>query len=156
MSEPLYTIPPLEHEKPVSSLKGMMFKHQAWHARHDDLWPPKAGEKRPTDEQRRTIDLYLANFCRPIKSIANEVACVACGKNLTAPYGQLKVSFQDTPPLKIDRHSFTREARCGNCGYPVRCKHVIKYTGSNIPLVRLDFFPMCYHPIATDRTLLIP
>ena len=153
--EPLIQVPPLEHEKPVRSLKGMIFANPAWHARHDDLWPPKAGVEGPTPDQRRMIDVYLANFCRPIKSIANEVRCVACNEDLTTPYGKnIKTSFGRVY-LKIDQQTSTKEARCGGCGYPIRTKHTIKYIGSSIPVVTLDFFPMCYHPSATDRMLLV-
>lgn len=155
-SLPFPQIPPLEHEKPIGSLKGFIFANPAWFCRHDDLWPPKPGEPLPDDRQRKSIDLYLANFCRPVKSIANEVRCVACGQDLTTPYGQkVKTSLTQTF-LKVDRQSPTGEAKCGGCGYPVRTKHVIRYIGSSIPVVKLDFFPLCYHPSATDRTLMIP
>jgi hypothetical protein len=156
ISNPIIAVPPLEHEKPIRSLKGMIFANSAWHARHDDLWPPKAGEQGPTEEQRRAIDVYLANFCRPIKSIANEVRCVACNEDLTTPYGKdIKTSFGRVY-LKLDRESPTGEARCGGCGYPIRTKHKITYIGTSIPVVTLAFFPMCYHPSATDRMFLVP
>lgn len=148
-------IPSPEEEKPIKSYNGFVFSNSAWHARHDDLWPPKAGEARPPQEFRDAIDLYLGNFCRPIKSIANEVRCVACNEDLTTPYGRKElITNLGGARLKIDRASPTLEARCGNCGYPVRCAHSI----SPLPprpkfplLVKLDFFPLCYHPSATDR-----
>lgn len=148
-------IPSLEEERPIHSLQGYVFTHAAYHARHDDLWPPKAGQEPVPDEFRQAIDLYLGNFCRPIKSIASEVRCVACGEDLTTPYGRSALVTQlGGARLKVDRQTPTLEGRCGNCGYPVRCKHTIRPLAPRPafpPLVQLDFFPMCYHPSATDR-----
>lgn len=149
---PFPTVPPLEEEKPIRSLNGFVFANPAWHARHDDLWPPKAGVDLPLEEWRRAIDLYLANFCRPIKSIANEVHCVACDGLLTMPYG--KAGHKG---IIVDKSSFGLESKCAGCGYPIRCKHVITMPEPNnhVILVKLDYFPMCYHPSATERAGMI-
>jgi hypothetical protein len=156
---PIETIPSVEEEKPIRNLHGYVFSNPAYHARHDDLFPPKAGEPPVPQEFRDAIDIYLGNFCRPVRSIANEVRCVACNEDLTTPYGREALITQlGGARLKVDRQSPDLDARCGNCGYPVRCRHVISPLPPRPPvpvLVRLDFFPMCYHPRATDRRGLI-
>ena len=141
-------IPPPEEEKPVTTLLGMVLANKAWHARHDDLWPPKAGQEPVKPEWRDAIDLYLGNFCRPVKSIANEVHCVACNGLLTKPY-----AGPDHRGISVDPTSPTLEAKCESCGYPIRCKHAITLPPPNnhVLLVRLEYFPLCYHPSATER-----
>jgi len=147
-------IPTLAEETPIRSHNGFVFSNPAYHARHDDLWPPKAGVQPPDQWIRDSVDLYLGNFCRPVVSIAKEVRCVACNADLTAPYGTDQKWAMHSTPLKIDYQSGSHEARCGGCGYPVRCKHIISPPPPRPmlpPLVKLDFFPLCYHPSATDR-----
>jgi len=143
-------IPSVEDERPVTQKDGFVFANPAYHARHDDLWPPKAGEEPPRDSWRQAIDLYLANFCRPVRSIANEVKCFACNMLLTKPY-----AGPGARGLTVDPHSPTLEGRCDGCGWPVRCRHEILTlpTEGSQPLVRLDYFPMSYHPSAIERKL---
>jgi hypothetical protein len=144
-------IPTLEEEVPVLNLNGFIFSNRAYHCRHDDLWTP-----RPEDslslEGRRAIDVYLANFCRPVQSIAKEVRCVACNVNLTLPMGG-----DARKTMVVDSSSDTLESRCEECGYPLRCRHMIVLLAPHSPLavVKLDFFPLCYHPSATTRAGLL-
>jgi len=141
-------IPTKEQEKAVTVFHGVQLMSPAYHARHDDLWPPRAGEALPKEEWRRAIDLYLGNFCRPEKTIANHVKCVACDLELSGS----QLTYRKSA-LKLNTETESAEASCSRCGYPVRCKHKITMPAPNehVILVVLDFFPMCYHPTATEN-----
>lgn len=144
-------IPTLEEERPIKNHNGFVFSNPAFHCRHDDLWTPRPGDNLST-EGRRAIDVYLANFCRPVQSIAKEVRCVACNVNLTFPMGG-----RERRTITMDTSSATKEGRCTDCGYPLRCTHIITLLPPHPPhvVVKLEFFPLCYHPSATKRAGLL-
>lgn len=140
-------IPAEEDERPVKHLNGVILANDAFHCRPKDLWPNDMEHAKP--EWVPYMELYLANFCRPIQSIAKEVKCVACDKQLTGAYAYM-ADWKSQNAVNFDPGSPTLEGKCDGCGYPVRCKHTIKLPNGQV-LVRLDNFPLCYHPSATER-----
>lgn len=140
-------IPTEEDEVAVRQMNGILFVNNAYHCRPKDLWPSELVDAKP--EWVRAMELYLANFCRPIQSIAREVKCVACDKQLTGAYAHM-ADWRHASAVTVNTSSATLEGRCSGCGYPVRCRHEIKLPDGRT-LVRLDNFPLCYHPSATER-----
>jgi hypothetical protein len=142
-------IPTEEEEKPVHGYAGFTFKNVATHCRVKHLFPPKPDEQVP-EQWTNAMTLYLANFCEPVRNLANEVHCVACNAKLTGPYGM--EDWRTRNAIKLDTTSPTLEGRCNNCGYPMRCQHDIKLpTGET--LVKLAGFPLMYHPINLEGRL---
>ncbi len=140
-------IPTKEEERPVKHLNGIIFTNDAWHCRPEDLWPTELSQAEP--EWVRWMEIYLANFCRPVQSIAKEVQCVACDAQLTGAYAGFRDPMHRLAVV-IDESSPTLEGRCGECGYPIRARHVIALPDGR-PIVKLENFPLCYHPSATAR-----
>lgn len=136
------TIPEEDSEDPITTFSGHPLKFPAKHARFHHLWAIEAAEELEP-EQKAAIDVYLANFCEPIKAVNNQVRCVGCGTELLNPQHPAFVSRG----IDIDPSTQTLEGRCPSCAFPVRSRHLIyDFEGKNL-LVALNFFPMCYHPV---------
>lgn len=145
---PLDRIPPESEEIPVRNYNGFVLANPAYHCRHDHLFPPRAGEPPVPEGWRMACDLYLANFCKPIRNIANQVSCVACNQLMVAPQGK-----QLANAISWDPNTEFGEGRCEGCGYPIRTGHKIwelPRHGRQL-LVSLPFFPLCYHPRALEK-----
>jgi len=140
-------IPAEEQETPVSSVNGFVFKHPATHCRVKHLWPPKPGETVP-EEWTNAMTLYLANFAEPVRNLANQVQCFACNSLLTGPYGM--ADWRTRGAISLNTDTPTLEGKCNGCGWPLRAFHEIKLPTGQL-LVRLDGFPLLYHPSATER-----
>lgn len=140
-----HNVPSVEAEKPISNFNGFLFKNPAVHCRPDHLFKISKDEPYP-DHWRIPTELYFANFCKPIKTLANETECIACGTTMTAPQGEYRGQGKG---LVLDLESDYLEGRCGNCGYPVRARHFV-FNKEQL-VVKLDFFPMNYHPSALQE-----
>jgi len=135
-------IPTREQEQPVQGYGGVLFKNKAYHCRPEHLFPSGDLETaRP--EWVSVMTLYLANYCEPVRNIANEIHCVACNAKLTGPYGM--EDWRSRGALSVDESLDTHEARCVNCGYPARCSHTMNMPDGRL-LVRLSWLPLMYHP----------
>ena len=137
-------IPDEKDEKPVSVAMGLVLKNPALHCRINHLWKLNDSDTL-TEIQIRDLSLYLANFCAPIKNIANETECVACGNLLSKAVPGDMLPRDGNIALQGNG-----EGRCLKCGYPLRWYHEI-YDRNKILLVRLEFFPLSYHPSALER-----
>lgn len=137
-----WQIPEEEHEDPIEVFSGHPLKFPAKHARFRHLWPIEA-EAELNREHKAAIDVYLANFCEPIRALNNQVRCVGCGTELLNPQHPQFAKLG----MDIDPSTPTLEARCPMCAYPVRCRHLIYDFDKKNLLVALNFFPMCYHPV---------
>jgi hypothetical protein len=135
-------IPSREEEHPVKTFNGVVLAHEMTICRPEHLWPKGMDELRQHPDWFEAIERYLAAFADPIRTIANEIKCPACGIQVTGHpmspsawkyFGSIKHSSEGT-----------MEGRCGECGYPCRLKHEIKM--GEILLVRLTQFPLFYHP----------
>jgi hypothetical protein len=138
----LQAIPLREQEQPVVGYAGFVFKNQAWHCRPEHLFP--AADLDTAEEQwKQVMTLYFANFCEPVRNLANEIHCVACNAKLTGPYGM--ADWRSRQALNVDESEDTAEARCTGCGYPARCNHTLKMPDGRL-LVKLSWLPLMYHP----------
>jgi hypothetical protein len=99
-------------------------------------------------EWREPIEKYLAAFCEPIRTIADEIKCVACDEQVTGHH--IGLQHWKFKQKLVYSEEGTKEGRCANCGYPCRLKHEI-FTPENTLLVRLSGFPLFYHPSATQQ-----
>jgi len=138
-------IPEKEFEIPVQIFAGHPLHHPIYHCRPEHLWPKGISEANP--QWIRDISLYCANFGRPIKTIADEIKCPCCDKQVTGHH-VLLTSWQHKDAIKFSPHG-TMEGTCTGCGYPCRLKHVIKWKETGQTLVSLTNFPLFYHPSAT-------
>lgn len=137
-----WQIPSVEQEQAITTFAGHPLKFPAKHARFEHLWP-SASTDEISERDRRAIDLYLANFCEPIKAVNNQVRCVGCGTELLNPQHPAFVMRG----VDINPHDEFLDSKCPSCAYPVRCRHKIHDLDNNRLLVYLDFFPMCFHPL---------
>lgn len=141
-TEELKTIPTENEEIGIRQYSGNVFKNIAKHCRPRHLFP--AGDLLDAQpEWINAIELYLANFCEPVRNIANEVHCVACNQKLTGPQGM--VDWKTRGAMLVDTTIPTKEGRCSGCAYPVRCDHRIELPDGRL-VVHLSWFPMQYHP----------
>lgn len=142
-------IPTREEEVAVRAYGGYTFKNAALHCRPDKLFPAADLETAKV-EWVEALVLYLANFCEPMRNIANEIHCVACNSKLTGPQGM--DDWRTRGALAVNLESPTREARCTTCGYPTRCAHRI-YLPDGRLVVALSWFPLQYHPSALSGSV---
>lgn len=140
-------IPLRGEEHPVEIFAGRRLKNPAYHCRPEHLWPKGISEAQP--EWVTQMELYLANFCEPIRTIADEVKCMACDKQVTGHH-ILLTDWRHKDAIKFSPHG-TMEGTCTGCGYPCRLKHEIFVKDTRKLIVRLDNFPLFYHPSATNR-----
>lgn len=142
------TIPSEEDETPARHLNGMLLANPAYICRPKDLWPKGYKELKP--EWVDPIERYLASFARPIRTIADEIKCVACDRQVTGHHVGL-ADWRFKTALTYSPEG-TMEGRCNGCGYPVRVDHKMVMSNGGPLLVHLKGFPLFYHPIATQRT----
>lgn len=139
-----------EGEYPVRSLAGVIFANSAYHCRPKDLWPQGYREMQP--EWVEPIETYLRDFARPIRTIADELRCLACDLQVTGHHVGLQ-DWRIKNALSYDPDPKTSmEGRCGGCGYPCRLHHAIFMPNGGPLLVRLVPFPLFYHPHSTAKT----
>lgn len=143
---PYKKIPSEEDEQPARYAQGVELKNPAYHCRPKDLWPK--GVASAEQSWLDAMQLYLANFARPIRSIADEIKCLACNTQVTGHH-VIITDWRHRTKLKYSPEG-TMEGSCTNCGYPARLKHDI-YLGQQL-LVSLKGFPLFYHPSATERS----
>lgn len=137
-------IPTKEKEVAVRGFGGYTFKNPALHCRPEYLFP-KADLETAQPEWVEALVLYFANFCEPVRNIANEIHCVACNTKLTGPQGM--DDWRTRGALAVNLESPKREARCTTCGYPTRCAHQVFLPNGKL-VVALNWFPLQYHPHA--------
>ncbi len=142
-------IPTEEEETAVRSYSGYMLKNRALHCRPKHLFP-QADLETAAPAWTTAMQLYFANFCEPVRNLANEVHCVACNARLTGPQGM--ADWLTRGALMVDTESETLEARCTACAYPARCAHRV-YLPDGRLVVALNWFPLQYHPSAMDGRL---
>jgi hypothetical protein len=140
-------IPSEEEERAVRTHNGFVFAHDARHCRIKHLWPKDQGGLKP--EWREPIERYLAAFCEPVRTPADEIVCVACGEQVTAHHVGIG-DYRYRDKLKYKKEG-TWECRCAMCAYPGRMKHTIFFPPTGEPLVQLIGFPLFYHPTATQQ-----
>ena len=146
----LTRIPTEAEEKPVQGWAGHLFKNKALHCRPRHLFPLSDLQEAEGVWVNR-IELYLANFCEPVRNIANEIHCVACNQRLTGPQGMRQwKNFNPAQALAIDAASPTGECRCTGCGYPGRAVHEIRMPDGRL-IVRVEWLPLQYHPTTLSR-----
>ena len=138
-------IPEESSEKPVGVAMGILLKNAALHCRIHHLWKMEQDDSL-TEQQVRDLTLYLANFAAPIRNAANETECLACG----ALYSKATPPNQMIPRRENIALHEDGEGRCQKCAYPLRWHHRI-FDRNGILLVRLDFFPLSYHPSALEK-----
>jgi hypothetical protein len=129
---------------PVRTVAGRELKHPAYVCTARDLWPKDLDEL--TKSQQEDLDRYLKDFAKPIRNIADEVSCLACGKQLTARTEKTAQQIGQT----VEANPDTGEGRCINCGYPLRALHQM-FSRTGQLLVKLSGFPLMYHPNSTQR-----
>lgn len=130
---------------PARQLAGTEFKHLAYRCKATDLWPNDVKEL--SAAHQHDLDVYLGDFARPIRNIADEVSCFACGAQLTARTQETADKLGKT----VECDEVTGEGRCLGCGYPLRALHLMYSTEGQL-LVRLMGFPLLYHPYSTKRS----
>lgn len=138
----LLTLPSEEDEEAYNVVSGNALKHPALHARFHHLWPIEAADELE-ERDKRAIDLYLGNFCAPVRATNNEIKCNGCGTELLNPQHPAFVM----KGMDVDPASPTLESKCPVCAYPVRARHLIYDLDGKRLLVALNFFPLCYHPV---------
>ena len=145
---PKTEIPTEEGERPVRICNGIVLPTPAYICRPEDLWPTEMKEAK--SEWIEPIRRYLQDFTRPIRTIADEIRCLACDEQVTGHHvGLIDPRFKN----KLDyAPEGTYEGRCTNCGYPCRLLHKIYMPNGGPLLVRLVGFPLFYHPDSTART----
>jgi hypothetical protein len=141
-------IPPRDEEVPVRTFNGFVFANDAWHCRPIHLWPKGVDELEKHPDWKDQIERYLAAFCEPVTTAAKEICCVACNEQVTGAYINVE-DWRHKGKLEFSQEG-TWEGRCRSCGYPCRLKHEIML--GELLLVRLQAFPLFYHPSATQRT----
>lgn len=138
----LPVIPTLEQERPIRRHGGFTFKNDALHCRLNHLFP--AADLAEANEQwTKVMELYFANFCEPVRNLANEIHCVACNAKLTGPYGL--ADWRTVGAVLLDETSPTLEGRCTNCAYPLRARHILHMPSGEL-LLKLEWIPLLYHP----------
>lgn len=135
-------IPSREEERPVKTYNGVVLAHEMLICRPEHLWPKGMDELNEHPDWRDAIERYLAAFADPIRTIANEIKCPACGIQVTG-HPRSPNAWKYFGAIKYSKEG-TKEGRCGGCGYPCRLKHQIFLRET--PLVGLDNFPLFYHP----------
>lgn len=130
---------------PTREVAGRPLHHDAYVCRAKDLWPTELKEL--SQSHQEDLDRYLRDFARPIRNIADEMSCIACGSQLTARTEKTAKKLGRT--VEVDEE--TGEGRCLQCGYPLRALHRM-YARDGQLLVRLIGFPLLYHPLSTKRT----
>lgn len=137
-----------EGERPVLHCNGIILANEAYHCKAADLWPNGVAEMKP--EWEEPIARYLQDFARPVRTIADEIRCLACDKQVTGHH----VGLQDWRTKNALEYSTegTCEGRCTGCGYPCRLFHEIFMPNGGPLLVRLNGFPLFYYPDSTART----
>jgi hypothetical protein len=136
-----------EDEVPVRTFMGQVLANPAYHCKGVDLWPNEIKEL--SEEHIAGLDAYLERFSRPVRTIADEIRCVACDFQVTGAH----VGLQDWRHKTALTYSTegTCEGRCNQCGYPVRLFHEIRSLNGERLLVRLNGFPLFYHPNHTAQ-----
>jgi hypothetical protein len=129
-------------EVPVRNYHGVVLANPAYHCRPRDLWPTELDEL--PMEFWHPLEEYLKRFSRPVRTIADEIRCLACDKQVTGHH----VGLQDWRYKSAMTYSTegTCEGRCNGCGYPVRLFHEIRTLDGEKLIVRLNGFPLFYHP----------
>lgn len=149
MSELDYkTIPPESEERPVRIFNSIVLANDAYHCRPIHLWPKELSEAKA--EWLPPMEQYLAAFCKPIRTIANEINCIACDEQVTGHQMGL-ADYRFKAKLNFEKEG-TWEGRCASCGYPCRLKHDIFVPGTSFRIVGLTEFPLFYHPHATQKS----
>lgn len=143
----LKMIPPREGEVPVQIFAGQRLKNPIYHCRPEHLWPKDIQQANPS--WVKDISLYCANFAEPIRTIADELKCPACDKQVTGHH-ILLTDWRHKDAITYSPHG-TMEGNCTGCGYPCRLKHEIRWSETGQMLVTLKNFPLFYHPSATER-----
>ncbi len=135
-------------ERPARNANGHVLANPAYHCRPEDLWPSDVEDLKP--EWRDAIERYLFAFARPVRTIADEIRCVACDRQVTGAHVGL-ADFRTKTALSYVKEG-TWEGRCAACAYPARLKHNIFMPDNGPCLVSLTGFPLFYHPESTvDR-----
>ncbi len=137
-----------DKERPVRSCAGVVLANDAYHCRVVDLWPKGVAEAKP--EWITAINDYLWAFARPVRTIADEIRCVACDKQVTGAHVGL-AEWRTKTALTYSEEG-DMEGRCTGCGYPARLRHRILTRDQTAVLVELKGFPLFYHPDATVKT----
>lgn len=140
-------IPSEEDERPVRIFSGIVLANDAYHCRPKHLWPNDISQAKP--EWIPPMELYLANFCKPIRTIADEIRCVACDEQVTGHHVGV-LDYRVRGKLGWSEEG-TKEGRCLSCGYPMRMRHQIFMPDDGPRLVDLNGFPLFYHPSATQN-----
>lgn len=135
------SIPSEAEEKPIFQLNGHVFKTPAKHCRLTHVLRDEPGI---SEEWKNRVRLYLANFAQPVRSIAEEVFCFACGLQWTSHHGI--ENWKDKDALLIDKTTKHWESKCSGCGWPVRFRHTV-YLEDGRPLIQITV-PLAYHPTA--------
>jgi len=139
-------IPTREEELPILYVSGHALHTPAYHCRPGHLWPKDIALAEP--EWVHSMEVYLANFCEPVRTIADEIRCVACNIQVTGHH-VLLTDWRTKSTIKFAPNG-TMEGHCVNCGYPCRLNHQIFSLQTKQLLVHLKNFPLFYHPQATS------
>lgn len=123
-------------------VNGTALRNTAYPCMAVDLWPTDVRKAKP--EWVEAMNLYLTDFCRPVRSIADEIKCVACDSQVTGHH-VLLTDWKNKEALTYSPHG-TMEGRCTRCAYPMRMKHEIFSGDKTQLLVRLEGFPLFYYP----------
>lgn len=145
--EDLPQIPTEEQETPVTRYGSHILKNKALHCRPRHMFPATDLEQ----AEQAWVDamvLYLANFCEPVRNLANQIHCVACNATLTGPQGML--DWKTRAALRVDESSPTLECRCTQCGYPGRAQHTIRLPDGRL-VVQMNWLPLQYHPATLQK-----
>jgi hypothetical protein len=143
------TIPSEEEERPVRIFNSIVLVNDARHCRPKHLWPKGGRELDQHPGWRDQIERYLAAFCEPVRTIADELRCVACDEQVTGHHVGI-MDWRYRNRLTFSEEG-SMEGRCTKCGYPCRLKHEISLPSGQL-LVRLVGFPLFYHPTACQQT----
>lgn len=135
-----------EDERPALTCNGIVLANPAYHCKPVDLWPNDLKEAKP--EWIPPMERYLFDFCRPVRTIADEVRCVSCDRQVTGAYVHL-ADWRQRKAMSFDE-KWPYEGRCLGCGYPARLGHEILSPEGQC-LVKLSGFPLFYHPDSTSR-----
>jgi len=149
VSVPEFRIPSREEEHPVQIFAGKRLKNPALHCRPEHLWPSDI--KTAPIEWIHSMEIYLANFCKPNRTIADELKCTGCNTQVTGHH-VLLADWRHKDAISFDPKG-AREGKCNHCGYPCRLDHKIHSLESGKLLVHLKNFPLFYHPSATIRMM---
>lgn len=133
-------------DRGIKFVAGKEIYNLAFHCTIKDLWPREHQKAEP--QWVESINNYLVDFCRPIRTIADELRCVACNQQVT---GHHILLMNQATKHALSWDPSTNEGRCEGCGYPVRVRHTIRTLDGQQVLVDLQDFPLFYHPSAIKK-----